>query len=356
MLRPDETDRNHATERSCTAILGNPLFLVKARMQAYSPFNPVGAQHHYTSALNGLVDIVRKEGVKGLARGVDAAMLRTAMGSSVQLPAYNLAKTTLNGWGVGDHAGLFLLSSVFSGLCVCTVMQPAGASFRFFVPGSFTWPSPASSAPRLPFVWSCADTVLTRMYNQSPNSIGPDGKPRGLLCQSSLLLSCIPRPGRQETGLPLCGASAACSRTSQRRTDRIVFDLARADKNPVHCLFLTWKTEGFFGLYRGTLSHLLRIAPHTVSLLPARCARERMAILPFAPYRTGLRRLEGLTLKRCGSAGGHLGGERVHRAAVDAVEAKKSGYRARINGRRSTEVLSLFRKSTSEGAEYIRAV
>ncbi|GAA5951021.1 hypothetical protein JCM8115_005033 [Rhodotorula mucilaginosa] len=173
------------------AILGNPLFLVKARMQAYSPFNPVGAQHHYTSALNGLVDIVRKEGVKGLARGVDAAMLRTAMGSSVQLPSYNLAKTTLSGWGVGDHAGLFLLSSIFSGLCVCTVMQPA-------------------------------DTVLTRMYNQSPNSIGPDGKPRGLLY-----------------------------------------------KNPVHCLFLTWKTEGFFGLYRGTLSHLLRIAPHTVVTLVA---------------------------------------------------------------------------------------
>lgn len=41
-----------------------------------------------------------------------------------------------------------------------------------------------------------------------------------------------------------------------------------ADKNPVHCLFLTWKTEGFLGLYRGTFSHLLRIAPHTVSLFP----------------------------------------------------------------------------------------
>lgn len=112
------------------AILGNPLFLVKARMQAYSPFHPVGAQHHYTSALHGLIDIVRKEGVKGLARGVDAAVLRTAMGSSVQLPAYNLAKTTFSGWGVGDHAGLYLLSSTFSGLCVCTVMQPAGASTR----------------------------------------------------------------------------------------------------------------------------------------------------------------------------------------------------------------------------------
>lgn len=153
-------------------------------MQAYSPFNPVGAQHHYTSALNGLVDIVRKEGVKGLARGVDAAMLRTAMGSSVQLPAYNLAKTTLNGWGVGDHAGLFLLSSIFSGLCVCTVMQPAGASLDSLCPDRLIGLPPSSSVP-LTFCIDGADTVLTRMYNQSPNSIGPDGKPRGILCQSS---------------------------------------------------------------------------------------------------------------------------------------------------------------------------
>ncbi|GAA6055454.1 hypothetical protein JCM3770_002834 [Rhodotorula araucariae] len=173
------------------AILGNPLFLVKARMQAYSPFNPVGAQHHYTSALHGLRDIVRKEGLKGLARGVDAAMLRTAMGSSVQLPSYNLAKTTLVGWGMGDHIGTFLLSSTFSGLVVCAVMQPA-------------------------------DTALTRMYNQSPNSIGPDGKPRGLLY-----------------------------------------------KSPIDCLIKTAKTEGILGWYKGSLAHLMRIAPHTVVTLVA---------------------------------------------------------------------------------------
>lgn len=144
-------------------------------MQAYSPFNPVGAQHHYTSALHGLRSIVQKEGVKGLARGVDAAMLRTAMGSSVQLPAYNLAKTTLVGWGMGEHIGLYLLSSTFSGLCVCAVMQPAGANPSFAMRA-------VAYARRLVLSSLRTDTALTRMYNQSPNSIGPDGKPRGLLC------------------------------------------------------------------------------------------------------------------------------------------------------------------------------
>ena len=65
------------------AILGNPLFLVKARIQAFSPSHPVGAQHAYKGGFDALTSIFKAEGVKGLWRGVDAAMLRTAMGSSV---------------------------------------------------------------------------------------------------------------------------------------------------------------------------------------------------------------------------------------------------------------------------------
>lgn len=65
------------------AILGNPLFLVKARIQAYSPSHPVGAQHAYKGGFDALTSIFKAEGVRGLWRGVDAAMLRTAMGSSV---------------------------------------------------------------------------------------------------------------------------------------------------------------------------------------------------------------------------------------------------------------------------------
>ncbi len=61
------------------ATLGNPLYLIKARMQAYSPALPVGAQHYYTSSFNALASVVRKEGARGLSRGVTAAMLRTAM-------------------------------------------------------------------------------------------------------------------------------------------------------------------------------------------------------------------------------------------------------------------------------------
>ncbi len=65
------------------AYLGNPLFLVKTRMQAYSPVLPVGAQRYYQHGWDALSTIVREEGAKGLLRGWDAAILRGAIGGSV---------------------------------------------------------------------------------------------------------------------------------------------------------------------------------------------------------------------------------------------------------------------------------
>ncbi|CEQ42985.1 SPOSA6832_04864 [Sporobolomyces salmonicolor] len=218
------------------AILGNPLFLIKARMQAYSPFNPVGAQHNYPTVFHGFKSIVAAEGPKGLVRGMDAAILRTAMGSSVQLPSYNLAKTTLMGWGIGDHIGLYLLASTFSGMCVCAVMQPAGKSLLL--------PLSAWLSDPLTDMLGHTDTALTRMYNQSPNSIGPDGKPRGLLCASFL----------SNPPLPFLPPSLS-----------VPYDVV--DKNPIDCLYKTWRTEGFLGWYKGTTAHLMRIAPHTVVTL-----------------------------------------------------------------------------------------
>ncbi|KDN39207.1 hypothetical protein RSAG8_08978, partial [Rhizoctonia solani AG-8 WAC10335] len=138
------------------ACLGNPLFLIKARMQAYSPTLPVGAQHYYRNSFAALKEIFKAEGLRGYIRGMDAAILRTCMGSSVQLPSYNWAKTTLVKRGIAsaDSTWTFLASSTVSGICVCLVMQPA-------------------------------DTALTRMYNQ-PTVPGPNGRMIGALYKNPI--------------------------------------------------------------------------------------------------------------------------------------------------------------------------
>ncbi|VDC05809.1 unnamed protein product [Peniophora sp. CBMAI 1063] len=174
------------------ASLGNPLFLIKARMQAYSPALPVGAQHFYKSSTHALRTIWQTEGPRGLIRGVDAAILRTAMGSSVQLPTYNWTKNQLvsNGILPDKSVWTYLASSSVSGICVLLVMQPA-------------------------------DTALTRVYNQ-PTQTLPNGRIVGTLY-----------------------------------------------KNPIDCLWKTFKTEGPLAWYKGSTAHFLRIAPHTIITLTA---------------------------------------------------------------------------------------
>ncbi|KAK3166850.1 hypothetical protein OEA41_009975 [Lepraria neglecta] len=121
------------------AAAGSPFFLVKTRLQSYSPFLPVGTQHGYKNAVDGLRKINRTEGIRGLYRGVGAAMVRTGFGSSVQLPTYFFAKRRLvKHVGMEDGPALHLASSAASGFVVCCVMHPP-------------------------------DTIMSRMYNQTGN-------------------------------------------------------------------------------------------------------------------------------------------------------------------------------------------
>lgn len=60
------------------------------------------------------------DGPRGLVRGMDAAVLRTSMGSSVQLPSYNWTKNQLVSREIlpADSTWTFLASSTVSGACV----------------------------------------------------------------------------------------------------------------------------------------------------------------------------------------------------------------------------------------------
>ncbi|CAI7574115.1 unnamed protein product [Penicillium bialowiezense] len=124
------------------AAAGSPFFLVKTRLQSYSPFLPVGTQHNYKNSVDGLSKIYKGEGIKGIYRGVGAAMIRTSFGSSVQLPTYFFAKRRLTRHlGMEEGPALHLSSSAVSGFVVCCFMHPP-------------------------------DTIMARMYNQTGNLYG----------------------------------------------------------------------------------------------------------------------------------------------------------------------------------------
>lgn len=111
------------------AAAGSPFFLVKTRLQSFSDKAPVGTQHRYRNAYDGLTQIYKGEGVKGLYRGCGAACVRTGFGSSVQLPTYFFAKRRLvRHLGMKDGPALHLASSTCSGFVVCCIMHPPGTS------------------------------------------------------------------------------------------------------------------------------------------------------------------------------------------------------------------------------------
>lgn len=121
------------------AMAGSPFFLIKTRLQSYSPTLPVGTQHKYRNALDGVRQIYSAEGLRGLYRGMGASMVRTGAGSSVQLPTYFFAKRRLmRHANMQDGPALHLLSSTASGFVVCCAMHPP-------------------------------DTVMARLYNQHGN-------------------------------------------------------------------------------------------------------------------------------------------------------------------------------------------
>ncbi|ELU36520.1 oxaloacetate carrier [Rhizoctonia solani AG-1 IA] len=186
------------------ACLGNPLFLIKARMQAYSPALPVGAQHYYRNSFAALAEIFKAEGLRGYIRGMDAAILRTCMGSSVSI-LFNYRATT----GQKRHWSRMALQAPIVHGHFWRV-----ARYRGYVWYDHYYTTKRTYLIRVQcLVMQPADTALTRMYNQ-PTVPGPNGRMVGALY-----------------------------------------------KNPIDCLWKTLKIEGPLAWYKGSTAHFLRIAP-----------------------------------------------------------------------------------------------
>ena len=116
-----------ATSGVLGAAAASPFSLIKTRLQSCSTSFPVGTQHLYRNAADGMVKIYRTEGIPGLYRGVSAAMVRTGFGSSVQLPVYFFTKRKLQETAGLEEGLLFHLgSSAISGFAVCCFMHPPG--------------------------------------------------------------------------------------------------------------------------------------------------------------------------------------------------------------------------------------
>jgi solute carrier family 25 protein 34/35 len=117
------------------AICGSPFYLVKSRLQAQSPFFKTVESHKYAGLWDGLSQIQRTEGIRGLFRGIDGALPRVMTGSAIQLTSYDLSKAWIADYGIATHGGLaqHTLAGLMSSLVTVTAINPLGACLTLTV-------------------------------------------------------------------------------------------------------------------------------------------------------------------------------------------------------------------------------
>lgn len=81
--------------------VGCPLYMVKTQLQAQSNGQfAVGFQHSHTGMVNALISTYQSQGVRGLWRGFEGIVPRTAVGSAIQITTFTMSKDVLSQYNV----------------------------------------------------------------------------------------------------------------------------------------------------------------------------------------------------------------------------------------------------------------
>lgn len=112
-------------------IAGNPADILLVRMTSDS-LKPPEKRYGYRSALTGLMNLLREEGVKGLCRGLGTNATRAVLMNVSQVGSYDAFKATLLqnhlplvNYRLQDNFCLHVVASLAAGACGTTVCSPA---------------------------------------------------------------------------------------------------------------------------------------------------------------------------------------------------------------------------------------
>jgi len=105
-------------------IAGNPADIILVRMTTDSLRKPEN-RYYYRNGLDGLIRLVKEEGVAGLKRGLGPNTIRAVLMNSSQLGSYDYIKALIiRRYGLKDGVSLHVISSTFAGAVATTVSSP----------------------------------------------------------------------------------------------------------------------------------------------------------------------------------------------------------------------------------------
>jgi solute carrier family 25 protein 34/35 len=114
-----------ATTGAIASVIANPFYVSKTRLQCQSEFLPVGHQHYYRNGFHALVSVFREEGMAGYFRGLQAAINRMVVASSVQLGTYDKAKElVIKKFHFQEGLLAYTISACIGGFFMTIVLNP----------------------------------------------------------------------------------------------------------------------------------------------------------------------------------------------------------------------------------------
>ncbi|CCH42182.1 Mitochondrial dicarboxylate transporter [Wickerhamomyces ciferrii] len=107
-------------------IVGNPADIVNIRMQNDTGL-PLDKRRNYSHALDGVVRVIREEGLQSLFRGLGTNLVRGVLMTSSQVVTYDLSKNLLiDSIKMDKDSKLtFFTASLMAGLVATTICSPA---------------------------------------------------------------------------------------------------------------------------------------------------------------------------------------------------------------------------------------
>mmetsp|Transcript_22310 Transcript_22310/g.43403 ORF Transcript_22310/g.43403 Transcript_22310/m.43403 type:complete len:299 (-) Transcript_22310:157-1053(-) len=268
---------------ACAICIVNPVDVVKSRLQVQGEMG--AGPRAYNGVLSGLVHIGRKEGLRGLYRGLVPAIWFQMVGNSVRFGVYNVGKkyagvdrSSANNSQINFVCGL--LSGGMAGIIACpffvlkTQMQVATSVSENAVGHQHAHAS----------MWDGVKTIMReegfRGFFRGIDAFVPRCIALVAFQMSSYDLFKTQLINRQltENG-PAChmvssAFAAGCACIAMQPFDLIgarmmnqPFSTDGKPKlytSPVDCFLKTVRTEGFFALYKGAFANYMRMGPQYI--------------------------------------------------------------------------------------------
>src|SRR5690606_23627677 len=102
----------------------NPTDLIKVRMQACQGISKRSGNFQYNSLMDAIKDILKKEGIRGMYKGVAPTTLRGSIVAGAELSTYDHLKKYLMKNGFKENTTTFFLASFIAGFISTFVSNP----------------------------------------------------------------------------------------------------------------------------------------------------------------------------------------------------------------------------------------